>query len=64
VYLTYKGRHIFDVDAALGLLKQIEEGQAAIKAHGSFSSPAAASKLLALYDEAAKDLRDRINARR
>jgi hypothetical protein len=64
VYVTYKGRDVFDVDAGLDLLKQIEEGQATIKAHGRFSNPAAATTLLALYDDAAKDLRDRVNARR
>jgi hypothetical protein len=63
VYITYKGKGVFDVDAALGLIKQIEEGQAAIKARGQFSSPAAAAKLLALYDDAIRDLRGRINAR-
>lgn len=64
VYLTFKGNGVFDVDAALGLLKQVEEGHATIKAKGHFSNATAASRLLSLYDEAAKDLRDRINARR
>jgi hypothetical protein len=64
VYVNFKGKSVFDVDAALALLKQVEEGQAAVKARGHFSSPAAATKLLGLYDEAARDLRDRINARR
>jgi hypothetical protein len=63
VYVNYQGRGMFDVEAGLALLKQVEEGQAAIKARGRFSSAAAQQKLLALYDAAAQDLRDRINAR-
>jgi hypothetical protein len=64
VYVDYQGRGVFDVDAALGLLKQVEEGQAAIKSAGQFSRPEAAAKLLALYDDAVRDLRARINDRR
>jgi hypothetical protein len=64
VYVTYKGKGVFDVDSALALLKQVEEGQGAIRACGRFSSPEASKKLLALYDEAAQNLRERINARK
>lgn len=64
VYVTHKGKGVFDVDAALGLLKQVEEGQAAIKGHGKFSSPEASAKMLALYDDTTKNLRARINARK
>jgi hypothetical protein len=64
VYVTYKGQSVFDPDAAFGLLKQVEEAQAAIKGRGRFSSPATARQLLTLYDAAAADLRARINARR
>jgi hypothetical protein len=64
VYVTYKGKGVFDVDSALALLKQVEEGQGAIRARGRFSSPEASKKLLALYDEAAQNLRERINARK
>lgn len=64
VYVTMKGQKVFDVESALALLKQVEEGHAAVKDRGKFSSPEAARKTLALYDEAAQDLRDRINARR
>jgi len=52
------------VASALALLKQVDEGQGAIRARGRFSSPEASKKLLALYDEAAQNLRDRINARK
>jgi hypothetical protein len=64
VYVNYQGRGVFDVDAARGLLQQVEEGQAAIKSKARFSNPQAATKLLALYDEAARDLQERISARR
>ena len=46
------------------LLKQVEEAQATIKGRGHFSSADASKKVLALYDEAAQDLRDRINRRK
>ncbi len=64
VYVTMKGQKLFDVDAAVGLLKQVEEGHAAVKERGKFTSTEALRKTLALYDEAAQDLRNRINARR
>jgi hypothetical protein len=64
VYVTYKGKGVFDVDSALALLKQVEEGKGAIRTHGHFSSPEASKKLLALYDDAAQNLRERINARK
>ena len=64
VYVTYQGRDVFDVEAALALIRQVEEGQAAIKAKGHFSTPAAEKALLALYDDAARELRERINARK
>ena len=64
VYVTYKGKGVFHVDSALTLLKQVEEGQGAIRARGRFSSPEASKKLLTLYDEAAQNLRERINARK
>jgi hypothetical protein len=64
VYVNFKGARVFDVDDALALLKQVEEGQAIIKSKGHFSSPDAAKRLLSLYDEAADDLRMRINKRK
>jgi hypothetical protein len=42
----------------------VEEGKGAIRTRGHFSSPEASKKLLALYDEAAQNLRERINARK
>jgi hypothetical protein len=64
VYVNYRGKGVFDVDAALDLLKQVEEGRAAIEAKGRFSTPAAASTVLGMYDDAHKHLRERINARK
>ena len=64
VYVTFQGKGVFDVESALALVKQVEEGQATIKAKGHFSTPNAEKAVLALYDEAANDLRARINARK
>jgi hypothetical protein len=64
VYVTLADRARFDVEAATDLLRQMEEGQAAIKARARFSSPQAGRQVLALYDEAIKELRQRINERR
>ena len=61
VYVEYQGRNRFDIEAARGLLRQIEEGQAAIRAQGHFSTPEARNRILAMYDQAANDLRKRIN---
>jgi hypothetical protein len=64
VYVRFEGRDVFDVEAARGLLQQVEEGHGVIKGRGNFSSPDAAKKLLALYDEAAQNVRDRIERRK
>jgi hypothetical protein len=61
IYLEYQGKNRFDIEAARGLLKQLEEGQAAIRAQGHFSSPQARDRILAMYDQAANELRKRIN---
>jgi hypothetical protein len=64
VYVTFRGKNVFYLDAGVVLLKQVEEGQAAIQAQGRFTSTGAAAKLRVMYDAAAQDLRDRLNARR
>lgn len=61
VYVELGGKSIFDVAAADALLKQIEEGQGAIQKQAQFSDPEAGQRLLALYADAAKELRARIN---
>ncbi len=63
VYVALAGKGVFDVEAARGLLKQVEEGQAAIRAQGRFSNDQAADKLLSLYEEAALDLQRRLRQR-
>lgn len=64
VYVNFKKRGVFEVDAAVALLKQVEEGHATIKSRGVFSGPEASRKLLSIYDAAADDLRTRINRRK
>jgi len=63
VYIEVPGKPMFDVAAAEGLLKQIEEGQSAIAKQGFFSDSSTREKLLALYTDAASELRGRINQR-
>ena len=41
VYVEFAGKAAFDVEAAEALLKQVEEGQAAIAEQGKFSDPEA-----------------------
>jgi hypothetical protein len=53
-----------DPEAALALLRLIEEGRAAIRGEGTFSSAEALQRVLALYDEAARELRQRIKQAR
>jgi hypothetical protein len=62
--VTFKGKGVFDLDAAVGLLKQVEEGHALVKDRGKFTSVEARAKLLGLYEDAGKDLRERINGRK
>lgn len=64
IYVNFRGQGVFNVEDAFALLKQVEEGQATIKAKGRFSSDEASRKLLALYDGAANDLRTRIEKRK
>jgi len=63
IYVELAGKTIFDADSAQALVKQIEEGQAAISKQGQFSSPQARQDLLGLYDESAKLLRQRLKQR-
>jgi hypothetical protein len=63
IYVDYQGRRLFDPEAALALLRQVEEGQAAIREQGAFSSDESRRRILALYDEAARELRTRIERR-
>jgi hypothetical protein len=60
VYVDFQGRRVLNVDAALSLLRSLEEARGAIRGQGAFSSDAALQRVLTLYDEAAGDLRRRI----
>jgi hypothetical protein len=62
-YMDYRNQRVFDLKSARALLRRLEEARADITGKGKFSTPAARTKLLALYDEAAGDLRERINKR-
>jgi hypothetical protein len=64
VYVELEGKRRFDIDAALALLRDIEESQASIRSHATFSSEEARRPVLALYEEAARLVRARINERR
>jgi hypothetical protein len=63
VYVDLAGKRVFQIEAGRTLLKQLEEARATIRSKGKFSSPAAADKLVALYDDASKDLVKQINQR-
>jgi hypothetical protein len=63
IYVEFAGERVFDVEAARRLLLRLEEAEADIRGRGRFSSPQARAKLLALYEEAAKDLSQRLNQR-
>jgi hypothetical protein len=63
VYVDVAGRGVFDLEAARGLLRQVEEAQADIRERGQFSNPEAREKLLSLYDQAVKELTARMNRR-
>jgi hypothetical protein len=62
-YVEFQGQRPFDLESARALLRRLEEAKGDITARGTFSSPAARTKLLALYEKAADDLRQRINRR-
>jgi hypothetical protein len=64
IYVDFAGRRVFDIESATALLRQLEEGHAAIKTQGSFSSPKTGQRVLSLYDESAKELTSQINKRK
>lgn len=64
VYVELEGKSAFHVEDGLELLKQIEEGAAAVGAEGKFSSPEARARLLGLHEQGAADLREKIAAAR
>jgi hypothetical protein len=63
VYVDLDGKRVFDVESARSLLRQLEEARDTIRKRGQFSTPQARDKVLALYEQAEKDVRERINER-
>lgn len=63
VYAVVAGRHMLDVESGRALLKQMEESRGDIRARGKFSSNAARDRLLTIYDEAIRDLAEKIGRR-
>jgi hypothetical protein len=63
LYVAYVGKRVFTVEAARALLRQLEEGQAEIRARARFSNPKAKEAVFGLYELAEKDLKRRINQR-
>jgi hypothetical protein len=63
VWVDVAGKRRFNLDAAQGLLRQLEEAIAEIRARGKFSSPQAREAILAIHNESVKDLKNRINRR-
>jgi hypothetical protein len=63
VYLDYAGKRPFDIQAAQALLRQLEDGHALVAAQAKFSTDAARTEVLKLYDDAAERLRERLNGR-
>ncbi len=63
VYLDVAGQRVFDIEAARDLLRQLEEAQAEIRAKGQFSNAQASERVLAVYQQAVRDLTERIKQR-
>lgn len=61
VYVDLEGKKCFEVESAKALMRQVEEGIAAIRAEGKFSTPQAQKDLLQLHEDAIADLTKRIN---
>jgi hypothetical protein len=63
VYVDLAGKRAFEVESARGLQKELEEAREAIRKRGHFSTPGARDKVLALFEQAEKDVAERINQR-
>jgi hypothetical protein len=64
VYVDFAGLRVLDVEAGRLMLRRLEEAKEEIRARGKFDDNAARDKILAIYDEAAKELVKRISQRR
>jgi hypothetical protein len=63
VYVDFAGQRVFDVEAALLLLRRMEEARDEIRARGKFETDASRDAIVAIYYETARDLKKRIDRR-
>jgi hypothetical protein len=63
VYVDLAGKRVFDVESARGLKRELEQARDAIRTRGRFSTPQAQDRVLALYEQAEKEVVERINQR-
>ena len=63
VYVDLAGKRVFDVEAGRLLLRRMEVAREEIRSRGKFGDDAARDKILAIYEETAKELVKRINQR-
>jgi hypothetical protein len=63
VYVDLAGKRAFDVESARSLQQELETARDTITRRGQFSSDGARDKVLALYEEALKEVVQRINQR-
>jgi hypothetical protein len=63
VYVDFAGKRVFDVETGGLLLRRMEEAREAIRSRGKFGDDAARDKILAIYDEAAREVVKRIKQR-
>jgi hypothetical protein len=63
VYVEFAEKRVFDIEAARGLQKLMEEARDEIKLRGKFSGNSERNRILAIYDDTAAELAKRINQR-
>jgi hypothetical protein len=63
VYVDFAGERVFDVETGRLLLRRLEQAVEEIRARGKFGDDAARARIIAIYDDTAKDLTKRIARR-
>ena len=63
VYVSFNGRRVFDLGAADDLLRMLQESMAEIRSRGNFSGETARRRVLAIYEEAIRDVQERMRSR-
>jgi hypothetical protein len=63
VYIDLAGKRVFDVETARSLQRELEEARDALRKRGQFSTPRARDKVLGLYEQAEKEVVERLNQR-